>query len=345
MVRLNGYTTAQDKMNEVMDQRNTSPQVFDSSNPVGQQLNSSLFGHIGELFTNPTSAWDRFKNGETNQIKKAEMKYNAMLQDMTWQREDTAHQREVADMRAAGLNPAAMSNAGAPSSPGMQSNQTLSPGGGLGDVFSMFANGFSPISTALGEIARIKKTESDIVKTEAETRAIEGRESRDSDIYSLVKENQNLSNEDLKASTQSRNINNEIQSFIRDNQNANEKLDIAYKEVRNALASSEKLSNDYANRLSGMAQAYFDALGIHPGMTPAERDIALRTLQNFYSRDKDGNYHFDAESYRKEYKDIRFKDSATDFAQNIADTGLNLMGNMFKGKFSNFLNFFPRSNR
>ena len=76
---------------------------------------SALTGENG-LFTNPTGAWDKFKNGNTNEVNKQiaeqnlafqreNLDYNRALNEKIFERADTAHQREVQDMRAAGLNP------------------------------------------------------------------------------------------------------------------------------------------------------------------------------------------------------------------------------------------------
>lgn len=84
----------------------------------GADSNNPLFGSHG-LFTNPTGAWDTFKNGainETNerianqnlQFQRENLDYQKALQREIFQREDTAYQRTAADMRAAGLSPLAM---------------------------------------------------------------------------------------------------------------------------------------------------------------------------------------------------------------------------------------------
>lgn len=85
-----------------------------------------LFGSSAGIFTNPIGAWDRFKNGEstdvareTNEQNKAiadenlqfqqeQFDYQKALQQQIFEREDTAYQRTVNDMRAAGLSPQSM---------------------------------------------------------------------------------------------------------------------------------------------------------------------------------------------------------------------------------------------
>lgn len=90
--------------------------------PTGSNLKGSpwnaLFGDYG-LFTNPTGAWDKFKNGNTNEVnqnianqnlgfQRENLEYEKALQKKIFEREDTSYQRTVNDMRMAGLNPLSM---------------------------------------------------------------------------------------------------------------------------------------------------------------------------------------------------------------------------------------------
>lgn len=76
---------------------------------------SALAGDYG-LLSNPDKTWDVFKNGKTNEInekiakqnlefQKENQDYNRALNEEIFNRADTAHQREVEDLRKAGLNP------------------------------------------------------------------------------------------------------------------------------------------------------------------------------------------------------------------------------------------------
>lgn len=67
----------------------------------------------------PSDIWDRFKNGRTNEVnqqiaeenlefQRQNFEYQKALQQQIFDREDTAYQRTVADMRAAGLSPLSM---------------------------------------------------------------------------------------------------------------------------------------------------------------------------------------------------------------------------------------------
>ena len=105
---------------------------WNSGDPI-----SALFGKYG-LFSNPTGAWDRFKNGNTNQVNldianenlsyqkernkiedaryeeetaynrafaEDERAYNRALQQQLFEREDTAQIRQAEQLSALGINP------------------------------------------------------------------------------------------------------------------------------------------------------------------------------------------------------------------------------------------------
>lgn len=71
------------------------------------------------------------KTNQTNQeINQQNLDYNAAMTQQSWERDDTAHQREVADLQAAGLSPLAATGGlnvtsplGAPAPIGMQAPQ------------------------------------------------------------------------------------------------------------------------------------------------------------------------------------------------------------------------------
>ncbi|AXB22559.1 minor capsid protein [Alces alces faeces associated microvirus MP3 6497] len=73
----------------------------------------------GTLSSGSNSAWDYFKNGTTNDVNKEiadqnlafqreNLDYQKALQQKIFEREDSAYQRTVKDMRAAGLSPLTM---------------------------------------------------------------------------------------------------------------------------------------------------------------------------------------------------------------------------------------------
>lgn len=65
-------------------------------------------GSLTSTLTDPKGWWDTFKNGETNVIARENLDYQKALQQQIFEREDTAYQRSVNDMRLAGLNPLSM---------------------------------------------------------------------------------------------------------------------------------------------------------------------------------------------------------------------------------------------
>lgn len=95
---------------------------FLPGNPI-----SALVGEYG-AFTNPTGAWDKFKNGDTNEVnrqianqnldfQRQNLEYTKQLNQQLMDREDNSYQRTVADMRAAGLSPLSMSGTDSAGSP------------------------------------------------------------------------------------------------------------------------------------------------------------------------------------------------------------------------------------
>lgn len=93
---------------------------FDSINPFssGSPI-SALTGDYG-LLSNPTGAWDKFKNGNTNDVNYAiaqenlkyqreNLDYQKALQQKIFDREDSSYSRTVQDMRNAGISPLMMS--------------------------------------------------------------------------------------------------------------------------------------------------------------------------------------------------------------------------------------------
>lgn len=78
------------------------------------------FGGVDSPVANsPSTIWDKFRNGNVNEVNKQiadqnldfqrqNLDYQKALQREIFEREDTAYQRTVADMRAAGLSPQSM---------------------------------------------------------------------------------------------------------------------------------------------------------------------------------------------------------------------------------------------
>lgn len=70
-----------------------------------------ILGGIGTLGTNIVNWFSKKSTNDTNkEINKQNLDYNAAQTQAQWERDDNAHQREVADLKAAGLSPLASTN-------------------------------------------------------------------------------------------------------------------------------------------------------------------------------------------------------------------------------------------
>lgn len=96
---------------------------------------------------------------QANQKAKGEANKNRLWQE---QQTSTAHQRQVTDLRAAGLNPILSANSGASSGGGAQAQQS---------------NALESASSSAGDVARMtfekRKQDADIKLQEAQTRGVE----------------------------------------------------------------------------------------------------------------------------------------------------------------------------
>lgn len=69
---------------------------------------TSILSSIGNMFGSVMNYYSQKKTNETNkEINQSNLDYNAAMTREQWARDDTAHQREVADLEAAGLSPLA----------------------------------------------------------------------------------------------------------------------------------------------------------------------------------------------------------------------------------------------
>lgn len=101
------------------------------SSAISPAMISAGTGIVGSLISNLFNWFSTKKTNQTNQaINQANLDYNAAMTRESWERDDTAHQREVADLQAAGLSPLAnttgnqvTSPIAAPSPLGMQAPQ------------------------------------------------------------------------------------------------------------------------------------------------------------------------------------------------------------------------------
>lgn len=248
---------------------------------------SASFGTLGrfinDLFNDPVSAWDHFKNGTTNDtnekvakntnainkqiadenlaFQRENLDYQKALQQQVFEREDTSYQRTVEDMRAAGLSPLSMQStngAGEVISTGALHNDYQHQG------WTAQNNGFAELLPMINSIAD-SAAQRDAIR--AQTRA--------TDAYASAQE-----------------LDNKFQY-------ANNILDLR----RKGLLSSREYYDmtDYLN-----SRSFRDYYGITNDMTPDERRaaITMRSLgfsnASFASEfddnihaDKNGSYLYD----------------------------------------------------
>lgn len=125
--------------------KNIAPLIGSAFGPVGGLIGAGVGGALG--------AWEGY---EGQQEAKE-------LQEKTWNREDTAVQRRVADLRAAGLSPTLAAGSAATSAPPISSMQQISGG--------EQERGFQGIQTAmalLGAKKQIEKTDAEIARIKAD---------------------------------------------------------------------------------------------------------------------------------------------------------------------------------
>lgn len=126
---------------------------------------SALFGDYG-LFSNPTGAWDKFKNGDTNEVnykisqqnlafQRENFEYQKALQQKIFDREDSAYARTVADMRNAGLSPLVMSGTNG-------AGEAIATTPLHNDYQHTDIGGFAMLSGILNTIQQLKKTQTEI---------------------------------------------------------------------------------------------------------------------------------------------------------------------------------------
>ena len=81
-------------------------------------LISTAANYQATIDTNEANANNVYETNKTNkEINQANLDYNKAMTQAQWERDDNAHQREVADLEAAGLSPLANTTGGANGSP------------------------------------------------------------------------------------------------------------------------------------------------------------------------------------------------------------------------------------
>lgn len=145
---------------------------------IGKNIKESLVGKDYGLLTNPSGAWDRFKNGETNVVNKQiadqnlafqqeNLDYQKALQQQIFQREDSAYQRTAADMRAAGISPLMMNGTNGAG----EAIQTEAPQNGYQHSDKGFGDILSYGSQIANSIANYKSQAANVDFVQAQTEA------------------------------------------------------------------------------------------------------------------------------------------------------------------------------
>lgn len=246
---------------------------------------SALTGEYGAL-TNPTGAWDKFKNGDTNEVnqnianqnlnfQRENLDYQKALQQKIFEREDSAYARTVQDMRNSGLSPLILSStngAGEAIQTEALHNDYQHQGAGFGDLVNYAFQFNRATQDAQVNNATISNLNSQTKNVDAQTAA------------------QNTQNEFLPASLAVNLLGNILQ-------NKNLSAQTSNLVAQRGLTMLKTLEQSYQNSIlknqladSNRWESFASQFGISSNMSEKERMFKYGTTLFKDMYDSDGDY-------------------------------------------------------
>lgn len=368
--RQNPYDSSNTEMQKMATSGNTYatgapalPTYYGTDNPISSWWNKGLNAAQEGIYDRQ---WNQY-------VQNQNWAREDMANVLRMQREDTAHQREVSDMRAAGLNPAAHSGQGAGSDVGFTPGQPAVPGSGVSD-------GTNPI-TSLVQIAQMASTVAGIAKSAKEISKMGAEISnikadtgyKDkltnfqqinneffNDVYNdrvveakLKNKHYEASTEDLRESAIYRRITNAMAEFDKEHQLDRytfemmfNDVEYKYQKILNDIGEREITTKDLQNAFSARELEFLKITGLYQNMPAGMADISMRCIGNAvkaYKASPDSKkipfwewVDTSIEQHSSWYTDKRYSDSATQYGANFLNTALqNLIPNIgFSNVFS-----------
>lgn len=363
------------------DPSNTQMQKMATSGNVYGVGAPSLPTYYGT--DNPFSSW---WNKGLNQAQEAiyDRQWNQYVQNQNWAREDmanqlrmlredTAHQREVADMRAAGLNPAARNGQGAGSDVGFTPGQGVAPSSGASEGTNPITSlvQIAQVATTVASIAKsakeISKMGAEITNIKADTgykEKLSNFQQINNEFFSEVYDDRvveaklknkhyEASTEDLRESAIYRRITNAMAEFDKEHQLDRytfemmfNDVEYKYQKILNEIGERDITTKDLQNAFSARELEFLKITGLYQNMPPGMADISMRCIGNAvkaYKASPDSkNIPFwewldtSVEQHSTWYTDKRYSDSATHYGASFLNTALqNLVPNIgFSNIFS-----------
>lgn len=333
---------------------------------------------------NAFSAWWN-KGAQAQMEAQYDRLWNQYVQEQNWAREDmanqlrmyredTAHQREVADMRAAGLNPASRNGQGAGSDVGFTPAQPVTPassGPGGENPFGLLLQVAQTAST----VANVAKSIKEIGKVGAEIKNINADttyKDKLSNYQQLSNEFMNevyddkaleqhyktkgakLSNEQLEQSIIYQKVLNGMAEFDKEHQLDRytfemmfNDVEYKYQKILNEIGDREITQKDLQNAFSSRELEFLKITGLYQNMPPGMADIVMRSIGNgvksYNALVESGKtnlsfwewYDSSISANSVRYGDTRYRDSATDNFAQFFNTALNNLIPSFNFGFNN----------